>query len=155
MNKTKSQYEKSNFKFGNNTQCFFAKREENDFTYQELSITQCIIIIGDMFEKETTYPKDNKIVYVDDKEILYYLYYGELSSTLFGLDFSRPALSPEKLKDKGQRKVCGCMISKDIGQYNTCLHQCVYCYANTSKEVVVKNWTKHLKNPFSATIIEV
>lgn len=96
-----------------------------------------------------------KKLWPDDKELLYYLYYGEMPSPLFGLDFTQPALSPEKLKDKGQRKVCGCMISKDIGQYNTCLHQCVYCYANTSKEAVQKNWVKHSDNPFSETITGV
>jgi len=96
-----------------------------------------------------------KQLWPDDKELLYYLYYGELPTSMFGLDFTQPALTPEKLKDKGQRKVCGCMISKDIGQYNTCLHQCVYCYANTSKEVVKKNWAKHLDNPTVETIVGV
>lgn len=34
------------------------------------------------------------------------------------------------LKDKNQRQACGCIISKDIGQYETCMHLCTYCYAN-------------------------
>lgn len=87
-----------------------------------------------------------KKLWADDKELLYYLSYGELPSQLFGLDFSQKALTSEKLKDKGQRKVCNCMVSKDIGMYNTCRHLCVYCYANTSKEAVLRNINKHNDN---------
>jgi DNA repair photolyase len=45
----------------------------------------------------------------------------------------------KKIKDPGQREACGCVFSKDIGQYNTCPHMCAYCYANTSENVVKRN----------------
>lgn len=47
------------------------------------------------------------------------------------------------LKDPGQRAACGCIMSKDIGQYNTCPHLCVYCYANSSPTAVRSNHRRH------------
>jgi len=55
-------------------------------------------------------------------------------------------------RDKGQRLFCGCIVSKDIGEYNTCPHLCEYCYANSSKEIAMRNWKKHKNNPFGETI---
>jgi hypothetical protein len=65
----------------------------------------------------------------------------ELLARLFGHDpelmrFLGPEEFRHRLKDKGQRKECGCIVSKDIGAYDTCPHLCRYCYANSSERAV-------------------
>jgi len=48
-------------------------------------------------------------------------------------------------KDKNQREECGCVASIDIGAFNTCLHGCLYCYANEDLNRAKFNYAEHDK----------
>ncbi len=63
----------------------------------------------------------------------------ELLNRLFGLNLSLA-------RDKGQRKLCRCVESKDIGAYDTCPYGCIYCYANTNSKLAQRNFRKHNKH---------
>ena len=114
--------------------------EDIDLEHYGIEHNKCID--GELMER----------LFLEDKALVYYLKTGKLPEpNLFG-DVPEIPLKAKNLKDKGQRKICGCMISKDIGMYNTCSHFCVYCYANTSKELVQKNCARHSDD--SESIIE-
>lgn len=68
----------------------------------------------------------------------------DLIQRVFGIEV------PHK-KDPNQRKECGCVVSKDIGMYDSCLFGCVYCYATQSFEKAKKRHAEH--NPQSPSLI--
>jgi len=54
-----------------------------------------------------------------------------------------PSVFARRLKDPGQRNACSCIVSKDIGQYSTCMHLCAYCYANTSVTAAAASYERY------------
>lgn len=78
-----------------------------------------------------------------------------LKVRIFPVDIFNQTVRIEKTAtniDKGQREFCGCIVSKDIGEYNTCPHMCEYCYANASKEIAIRNWQLHKENSIGEII---
>lgn len=96
----------------------------------------------------------------DDPKLMKFLGVQIVEGSLFGapenairLPNGLFAVKTKNNRDNGQRAFCGCIASKDIGEYNTCAHQCEYCYANTSKQSAIDNLKRHRNNPYSETII--
>ena len=76
----------------------------------------------------------------------------EIPDNAIILNDKQYAIRTKTMRDKGQRLLCGCVASKDIGEYNTCIHKCKYCYANVNNDVAMCNFKRHLANKNSETI---
>lgn len=46
-------------------------------------------------------------------------------------------------KERGNRQDCRCHASKDIGDYDTCPHGCVYCYAVNNRDLALNRFKQH------------
>lgn len=57
-------------------------------------------------------------------------------------------LTGKKFKEQTIRKgkKCHCVQMADIGEYNSCMHMCRYCYANYDENIVKSNYEKHDDN---------
>jgi len=95
-----------------------------------------------------------KKLFYSDTALMNFIGYRVVAPDLYDTTYKLVKISNGNLKDGGQRELCGCIFSKDIGRYNTCPHLCEYCYANTSKQSALENYKIHRNSPLSETIIE-
>ncbi len=63
----------------------------------------------------------------------------DLLRSIWSLSFHHP-------KDPSQRKECLCVISKDIGMNDTCIHGCPYCYSTKNLNLAQRRWKEHDPN---------
>jgi len=60
----------------------------------------------------------------------------EYIKKIFGFDVTHK-------KDPSQRGACGCVASRDIGMYDSCLFECIYCYATTNIDRAKERHREH------------
>lgn len=66
--------------------------------------------------------------------------------------FEELILHPLPARLKGNREGCGCYESRDIGEYDTCPHGCVYCYAVRNQALSKEHFRKH--DPYSEFLFQ-
>ena len=151
----------------------------NTFKYmaQKLSphIDRCIFSFVEMYKKLEQNMPEIILLEDEDKEFLAknlgeiarknsitiqtcgtkgdYSKYGIMASGCLTLDILGAANGVEfrKLKHRGMRQGCGCIESRDIGAYDTCLNGCKYCYANKNPKKAFENYKFH--NPDSPLLL--
>ena len=68
----------------------------------------------------------------------------ELIRKVFGINLNLKKTQP-------LREFCGCAKNTDIGQYDSCINECIYCYATRDKNVARFNFSSH--DPYYQTLI--
>lgn len=139
-----------------------------EFMAKELSgyTNQCVISFIDLYEKtkinfpyvkEVPMSKQHYIVkrfadIANKYNIKLYTCLENKAFEQYGVDCSgcmsikvlENALNITLTTKKGTaREGCDCILGNDIGAYNSCLHGCLYCYANINKKKVYELYQQH------------
>lgn len=67
--------------------------------------------------------------------------YGIYEARCIDKDYIEDLIGFKIMAKKNKNRQCDCLEVVDIGTYNTCLHECLYCYANN--ENIFKNVLKY------------
>jgi hypothetical protein len=70
----------------------------------------------------------------------------DLIRRLFGIEV-------DARKDPAQRAACGCVVSKDIGMYDSCTFGCAYCYATSDVVRARQNHARH--DPAGSSLLSI
>lgn len=90
-------------------------------------------------------------IFRHDEPLMDFLGLPRQNNSLWSAD--REATFSHSNKDRGQRPLCLCARSKDIGVYSSCPHGCTYCYANVSADAARRNYERFCRQPDRDSIV--
>ncbi|MGN1181429.1 MAG: DUF1848 domain-containing protein [Faecalibacillus sp.] len=99
-------------------------------------ITKCFVKIAKKYDIEIYTCHENKILKEAGANTTGCLSLAILEKAA-GFSFNIP------LHQQNTRTGCSCLLNHDIGVYNSCLHGCLYCYANDNRKTVIQNYRHH------------
>lgn len=127
----------------------YAKTKKNFHGVQEVSISQQITL-AKAFSKIA---KQRGIHIKTCAEEIDLLEYGITHEGCITKQILKDVIGYNLIEQKSRplRKACHCYPTRDIGEYNTCMHGCLYCYANEDKQLVIEKLKRH--DPMSPLLI--
>lgn len=118
---------------------------ENTYSLNILNVGSSQHILSKLLPSLAEISRDNGMEVFSCAEETDFSSYGILSGKCIDDKYIEKVfnLSVNYKKDTAQREACGCVVSKDIGMYDTCLFGCQYCYATTNFKKSEENNRKH------------
>lgn len=126
----------------------FSWREHEQFAYDDERLAEAHALVRDLAQAAA----DNDMTLTLCSQKRFEVEGVQPARCIDAARLARIAQKPIDAKVKGNRPECACSASRDIGEYDTCPHGCIYCYAVRNRDLALTRYRRH--NPESEFLYE-